>query len=72
MIRRLSLVFVLGSMPGLHRVEELNRSFALVGVEPEVRVDIAVVREPAAAVALGGLLLTAAGVLAACLGGKAA
>jgi len=65
-------VFVLGSMPGLHRVAELNRSFALVGVDPEVRVDIVVVREPAAAVALGGLLLTAAGALGARLGRKAA
>ena len=65
-------VFVLGSMPGLHRVEELERSFALVGVDPDVRVDIAVVREPAAAVALGGLLLTAAGVLWARIGRETA
>lgn len=54
-------VFVLGSMPGLHRVEELDRSFALAGVEPEVHVDVAVVSEPAAPVALAGLLIAAAG-----------
>lgn len=54
-------VFVLGSMPGLHRVEELDRSFALAGVEPEVRVEAAVVAEPAAPVALAGLLIAAAG-----------
>ena len=54
-------VFVLGSMPGLHRVEELDRSFALAGVEPEVRVDAAVVSEPAAPAALIGLLIATAG-----------
>jgi hypothetical protein len=54
-------VFVLGSMPGLHRVEELGRSFALAGVEPDVRVDVAVAQEPAAPVALLGVLIAAAG-----------
>jgi hypothetical protein len=54
-------VFVLGSMPGLHRVEELGRSFALAGVEPDVRVEVAVVQEPAAPVAFLGVLLAAAG-----------
>jgi len=58
---RIYRVFVLGSMPGLHRVEELDRSFALAGVEPEVRVDAAVVSEPAAPAALTGLLIAAAG-----------
>jgi hypothetical protein len=56
-------VFVLGSMPGLHRVEALDRSFSLVGVDPDVKVDIAVVSEPAAAVGLLGLVLAAAGTL---------
>lgn len=60
-------VFVLGSMPGLHRVEELDRSFALAGVEPEVHVDLAVVHEPAAPVALAGLLIAAAGAVVAAL-----
>jgi hypothetical protein len=64
-------VFVLGSMPGLHRVEELGRSFALAGVEPEVRVDLAVVQEPAAPVVLLGVLIAAAGLALAGLAGLA-
>ena len=55
-------VFVLRSMPGVHRVEALDRSFALRAVEPEVSAEIAVHREPFAAVALVGALVTLAGV----------
>jgi hypothetical protein len=61
-------VFVLQSMPGVHRVEALDRSFALRGVEPEASVEIAVRREPLAlGVLLGGLVMLA-GVA---LGGRA-
>lgn len=55
-------VFVLRSMPGVHRVEALDRSFALRAVEPEVSAEIAVHREPFAAVALVGALVALAGV----------
>lgn len=65
-------VFVLGSMPGLHRVEALERSFSMVGVDPNVRVDIAVVSEPAAPFVLLGLAVAAAGALWARLPRKAA
>jgi cytochrome c biogenesis protein len=58
-------VFVLQAMPGVHRVEELDRSFALRGIEPEASVEIAVRREPLAlGVLLGGLLVLAGVVLA--------
>jgi len=56
-------VFVLRSMPGVHRVEALDRSFALRAIEPEVSAEIAVHREPLAAVALVGTLLALAGVV---------
>ncbi len=56
-------VFVLRSMPGVHRIEPLDRSFALRAVEPEVSAEIAVHREPLAAVALVGALLALAGVV---------
>ena len=53
-------VFVLQSMPGVHRVEGLGLVFSLLGVEAERTVEIAVHREPAALAALlGSLLLTA-------------
>ena len=55
-------VFVLQAMPGLHKVEELGRSFALRSVEPELSAEIAVHREPAAPVSLLGVLLAALGV----------
>jgi hypothetical protein len=54
-------VFVLQSMPGLHRLEDVDRSFALVAVDPDLAADIGVHREPAAAPALLGALLVAAG-----------
>ncbi len=56
-------VFVLRAMPGVHRVEALDRSFALRAVEPEVSAEIQVHREPFAAVALLGALLVLAGVV---------
>jgi hypothetical protein len=57
-------VFVLQSMPGLHRVEEIGRSFALVSIDPDMAADLAVHREPAAPMALLGALLTAVGAAA--------
>jgi hypothetical protein len=57
-------VFVLQSMPGLHQIEEIGRSFALQSVGPEVAADIGVHREPAAPMALLGALLVAAGAAA--------
>src|SRR3989304_2863191 len=55
-------------MPGLHRVEELGRSFALVETEPEVAVELAVHREPLAPLLLLGVVSAAAG---GALGGRA-
>jgi hypothetical protein len=55
-------VFVLQSMPGIHRLEDLGLAFSLLGVEPERTVTVAVHREPAALAALAGALLLAAGV----------
>jgi len=55
-------VFVLQSMPGIHRLEDLGLAFSLLGVEPERTVEVAVHREPAALAALVGALLLAAGV----------
>jgi hypothetical protein len=55
-------VFVLQSMPGVHRVEKLGLAFSLLGVEPDRTVEIAVHREPAALVALIGALALVAGV----------
>ncbi len=53
-------VFVLQSMPGVHRVEALGLAFSLLSVEPERAVTIAVERQPFAPLAfLGGLLLIA-------------
>jgi hypothetical protein len=55
-------VFVLQSMPGVHRVEGLGLAFSLLEVAPERAVAIAVHREPAALAVLAGALLLAAGV----------
>ena len=55
-------VFVLQSMPGVHRVEGLGLAFSLLEVEPERTVEVAVHHEPAALAALVGALLLAAGV----------
>jgi hypothetical protein len=65
-------VFVLQSMPGLHRVDEIGRSFALRSVEPGLTADIGVHREPAAPLALIGALVVAAGVGALAGRGRAA
>jgi len=54
-------VFVLQSMPGVHRVEGLGLAFSLLGVEAERTAEIAVHHEPAAVAALLGALLLAAG-----------
>jgi hypothetical protein len=56
-------VFVLRSMPGVHRVESLDRSFALLAVDPGVAGEIEVRREPFGAAALLGVLLALAGVV---------
>jgi hypothetical protein len=55
-------VFVLQSMPGVHRVESLGLAFSLLEVEPERTAEIAVHREPAAFAALLGALLLSVGV----------
>lgn len=55
-------VFVLQAMPGVHRVEPIDRSFALLDVEPEASVELQVRREPLALGALLGGLLVLAGV----------
>jgi hypothetical protein len=53
--------FVIRSMPGIHRVEELGLSFSLLDVEPERQVEIDVHREPGALLALVAGLLIAVG-----------
>jgi hypothetical protein len=54
-------VFVIRSLPGLHRVADLGTSFALVDVRPERAVRVHVAKEPfALLVATGALLLFAA------------
>ena len=55
-------VFVLQAMPGVHRLEPIDRSFALLGVEPEASVELQVRREPLALGALLGGLLVLTGV----------
>ena len=55
--------FVLRSMPGVHRVEELGRSFALIDVEPEMSVEIDVHQERLAPLLLLGALLVLAAVI---------
>jgi hypothetical protein len=57
-------VFVLRAMPGIHQVAGLDRSFALLDVEPEQSVEMTVHREPAAAIALLGVVLALVGVAA--------
>jgi hypothetical protein len=59
--RKTYRAFVLQSMPGIHRVEELGLAFSLLGLEPEREVEIAVHREPFALAVLAGALLLAAG-----------
>jgi len=54
--------FVLRSMPGVHRVEPLGFTFSLLEIEPELRAEIAVHREPAAPGVLLGAVLLALGV----------
>jgi hypothetical protein len=53
-------VFVIRSLPGVHRVDDLGLSFALTAVVPETATRLHVFHEPfALAVAVGGLLLLA-------------
>jgi hypothetical protein len=53
-------VFVIRSLPGVHKVDDLGLSFALTAVVPETATRLHVVHEPfAAAVAAAGLLLLA-------------
>ena len=55
--------FVIQSMPGVHRVEALGASFALVEAEAERSVTLDVHREPAALLALAGGAVLAMAVL---------
>src|SRR5262249_27730746 len=54
-------VFVIRAMPGIHKPEGLDRGLSLTEAVPREVVTLRVSREPAAALALGGLLLMAAG-----------
>jgi hypothetical protein len=54
-------VFVIRALPGVHRIEALDRSFSLTSVEPEVAVRMRVTREPAAPLAGAGILLVGGG-----------
>ncbi len=54
-------VFVIRALPGVHRIEALDRSFSLTSVEPEVAVRMRVTREPAAPLAGAGVLLMGGG-----------
>lgn len=56
-------VFVLRAMPGVHRVDALDRSFALLEVEPGFSAEIAVHSQPLAGVVLLGALLALGGAL---------
>jgi hypothetical protein len=56
-------VFVLRAMPGVHRVEQLDRSFSLLDVRPDFEAEIAVHREPFAGLVLAGALLALGGVV---------
>lgn len=53
--------FVIRSMPGIHQVAELGRSFSLAAVEPARRVRLRVTREPAAVLSALGVVVAAAG-----------
>jgi hypothetical protein len=55
-------VFVIRAMPGIHRPEGLEYVLSLTDVVPREVVRLRVSREPAAALALAGVLLMAAGV----------
>jgi hypothetical protein len=54
-------VFVIRALPGVHRIEALDRSFSLTSVEPEVAVRMRVTREPAAPLAGAGIFLVGGG-----------
>ena len=54
-------VFVIRALPGVHRIEALDRTFSLTSVEPEVALRMRVIREPAAPLAGAGVLLMVGG-----------
>ena len=54
-------VFVIRAMPGIHRPEGLDRVLSLVDAVASEAVTLRVSREPAAAVALGGMIVMALG-----------
>lgn len=54
-------VFVLAAAPGIHRVEGLDASFALAGVDAESALELRVSQAPAAPWALLGLVCACAG-----------
>jgi hypothetical protein len=54
-------VFVIRALPGVHRIEALDRSFSLTSVEPEVAVRMRVTRGPAAPLAGASILLMGGG-----------
>jgi hypothetical protein len=54
-------VFVIRAMPGIHRPEGLDRVLSLTDVVVSEAVTLRVSREPAAAVALGGMMVMALG-----------
>jgi hypothetical protein len=56
-------VFVLRAMPGVHRVDALDRSFALLEAEPGYSAEVTVHSQPFAGVVLLGALLALGGVL---------
>lgn len=60
-------VFVIRALPGIHRQEGLDFTFALLDVEPLVSVQLVVAREPGGVVAGAGLVVLAAGLA---LGGR--
>jgi MprA protease rhombosortase-interaction domain-containing protein len=59
--RNPAALFVIRALPGVHRIEPLDRSFSLTSVEPEVAVRMRVTREPAAPLAGAGVLLMVGG-----------
>jgi hypothetical protein len=55
-------VFVIRSMPGLHQVAELGRTFGLTAVTPELSVELDVAEEPSSPLLAAGVLALLAGV----------
>jgi hypothetical protein len=55
-------VFVIRALPGIHQQPGLSASFSLQAVDPQLAVQLAVVREPLALLCLAGVLLGALGI----------